>query len=218
MDGDLQAPERPAVGGRPAQPIPRSEQAIGGGSLRPRRVHAVLFVAATVVALAAGYVANYQPFRHGGSGSGSPCFKDRGWFSSVHGEDVQGWDYICSAKGEEVTWATSMTNDGSFPVEVVRFARDGEPWFPLGEIEVSVAPINGGQGYSETQPFEPFTIHPGETYVVRFSGVTQQRCDDRSGWTTAMAGTGMWFKLGPITRYARVDNMPSIRMFCAYDG
>lgn len=167
---------------------------------------------------ATGFVANYQPLTRGHYWQTSPCFEDLGTFSSVRGDDVDAWEFVCSEAGEEVEWAISLINNGRLPITITNVAGANEPFGVIGPIEVSFGKVDLQipRG-DELQTLRPFTIRPGEEYVINFHGVTRWACAARDTGTIHPAGIGITYRVGPFTRHDRVDSGPAMNIRCSED-
>jgi len=199
----LGRPEIPPAYRRPRPPIPRWQLL-------------TLASIAAIVATATGAVANYQPLNRWGYEHRSACLESLGTFSSVHGDLIEALEFSCSKAGEEVDWAISVTNDGWLPITIQGVDGAGEPFGVVGPLEVSFGLIDRHipRG-DELEPLRPFTIRPGQVYVISFRGVTRWDCADRDTSSGRAAGIGITYKVGPFTRHDRVDAGPAMNVSCS---
>lgn len=182
----------------------------------PRWQGVALSIATVACVSATGFVANYQPLVRGHYGQISPCFEDVGDFTSARGDRIDAWNFICSQADEEVVWAISVINDGWLPITVEDVDGAGESFGVIGDIEVSFGEFDDHipRG-NELTPLRPFTIGPGEQYVISFRGVTAYACTARDTISGHQAGVGITFKIGPFTRHDRVDAGPAMNVACS---
>lgn len=203
MTTGLAHPEIPPAYRMPRPPIAR------------RKVVAIAALALSFAG-ATGSIANYQPLTRGHYWRTSPCLEDVGSFTSARGDTLDAWEFVCSKADEPVEWAISVINDGWFPITITDVAHAGDSIGVIGAIKVSFGEIDDHIPHGdELEALQPFTIRPGEEYVISFQGVTSWACGSRDTATNARAGVGITYKVGPFTRYDHVDSGPAMNVACS---